>query len=101
MEGGASGEEGLGANGAWGRENGAATEWDRQPLEGETGKETEGETGGGAQPKEEEEEEEEEEQEEGEEEEDAPLKPFVVPSECGESRDVIDILFRKKRLYGL
>ncbi|XP_033992844.1 sodium/potassium/calcium exchanger 3 isoform X1 [Trematomus bernacchii] len=77
VEGGASGEEGLGANGAWGRENGAATEWDRQPLEGETGKETEGETGGGAQPKEEEEEE--EEQEEGEEEEDAPLKPFVVP----------------------
>ncbi|XP_010771257.1 sodium/potassium/calcium exchanger 3 [Notothenia coriiceps] len=81
VEGGASGEEGLGANGAWGRENGAATEGDRQPLEGERGKETEGETGGGAQPKDEEEEEEEEEegQEEGEEEEDAPLKPFVVP----------------------
>lgn len=99
MEGGASGEEGLGANGAWGRENGAASEGDRQPLEGERGKETEGETGGGAQP--EEEEEEEGEQEEGEQEEDAPLKPFVVPSECGESRDVIDILLRKKRLYGL
>ncbi|KAK5864722.1 hypothetical protein PBY51_015941 [Eleginops maclovinus] len=80
VEGGASGEEGLGANGAWGRENGAATEGDRHPLEGERGKETEGETGG-AQPKEEEEEEEEEqEQEEGEEEDDdAPLKPFVVP----------------------
>ncbi|KAI4818696.1 hypothetical protein KUCAC02_003998 [Chaenocephalus aceratus] len=77
VEGGASGEEGLGANGAWGRENGAASEGDRQPLEGERGKETEGETGGGAQP--EEEEEEGEEQEEGEQEEDAPLKPFVVP----------------------
>ncbi|KAK1904874.1 Sodium/potassium/calcium exchanger 3 [Dissostichus eleginoides] len=46
VEGGASGEEGLGANGAWGRENGAATEGDRQPLEGERGKETEGEREG-------------------------------------------------------
>ncbi|XP_074504774.1 sodium/potassium/calcium exchanger 3-like [Sebastes fasciatus] len=77
-EGGASGEEGLGANGPWGRENGTAAEGDRQPLDGEreTGKETGRETGGGAQLKEEEEEE--EEQEEGEEE-DTPFKPFVLP----------------------
>ncbi|XP_037636940.1 sodium/potassium/calcium exchanger 3-like isoform X1 [Sebastes umbrosus] len=77
-EGGASGEEGLGANGPWGRENGTVAEGDRQPLDGEreTGKETCRETGGGAQLKEEEEEE--EEQEEGEEE-DAPFKPFVLP----------------------
>ncbi|XP_068446466.1 sodium/potassium/calcium exchanger 3 isoform X2 [Clinocottus analis] len=77
-EGGASGEEGLGANGLWGRENGTASERDRQPLEEEKerGKETEGETGGGAQPKEEEEEE--EEQEEGEEEY-TPFKPFILP----------------------
>ncbi|XP_059201737.1 sodium/potassium/calcium exchanger 3 isoform X2 [Centropristis striata] len=75
-EGGASGEEGLGANGAWGRENGLAAEGDRQPQEGERGKETGGETGRGAQLKEEEEEE--EEQEEGEEE-DAPFGPFILP----------------------
>ncbi|GLD72367.1 sodium/potassium/calcium exchanger 3-like isoform X1 [Lates japonicus] len=75
----ASGEEGLGASGPWGRENGAvAAEGDRQMLEGdrERGKETVGETGGGAQSKEEEEEE--EEQEEGEEE-NAPFKPFILP----------------------
>lgn len=80
-EGGASGEEGSGANGPWGRENGTVAEGDAQPLEGERserGKETGGETGGGAQPKEEEEEE--EEQEEGEEE-STPFKPFVVPGE--------------------
>jgi len=35
-EGAASGEEGLGASGTWGRENGTAAEGDRQPLEGET-----------------------------------------------------------------
>ncbi|KAG8003990.1 Sodium/potassium/calcium exchanger 3 [Nibea albiflora] len=77
-EAGASGEEGLGANGAWGRENGTVAEGDTQPLDGEreSGKEMGVETGGGAQPKEEEEEE--EEQEEGEEE-DAPFKPFVLP----------------------
>ncbi|TKS72285.1 Sodium/potassium/calcium exchanger 3 [Collichthys lucidus] len=78
-EAGASGEEGLGANGAWGRENGTVAEGDTQPLDGEreSGKEMGVDTGGGAQPKEEEEEEEEE-QEEGEEE-DAPFKPFVLP----------------------
>ncbi|XP_042349285.1 sodium/potassium/calcium exchanger 3-like [Plectropomus leopardus] len=73
-EGGATGEEGLGANGAWGRENGTMAEGDRQPLEGERCKETRGEAGG--QPKEEEEEE--EEQEDGEEE-NTPFKPFVLP----------------------
>lgn len=79
-EAGASGEEGLGANGAWGRENGTVAEGDTQPLDGEreSGKEMGVDTGGGAQPKEEEEEE--EEQEEGEEE-DAPFKPFVLPGE--------------------
>ncbi|KAM9356997.1 sodium/potassium/calcium exchanger 3 [Symphorus nematophorus] len=77
-EGGASGEEGLGANGPWGRENGTVAEGDLQQLEGdrERGKETGGDRGGGAQPKEEEEEE--EEQEEGDEE-NAPFKPFVMP----------------------
>ncbi|XP_008278550.1 sodium/potassium/calcium exchanger 3 [Stegastes partitus] len=78
-EGGASGEEGLGASGPWGRENGTVAEGGRQMLEGERerAKETDGgETGGGAQPKEEEEEE--EEQEEGEEE-NTPFKPFVLP----------------------
>ncbi|XP_078117523.1 sodium/potassium/calcium exchanger 3-like [Sander vitreus] len=77
-EGGASGEEGLGANGSWGRENGTVAEGDKQPLEGERerGKETGGETGGVAHPKEEEEED--EEQEEGEEE-NTPFKPFVLP----------------------
>ncbi|KAK9518166.1 hypothetical protein VZT92_023479 [Zoarces viviparus] len=78
-EGEASGEEGFGANGPWGRENGTASEGDRQPLEEdkEGGKETGGETGGGVQPKEEEEEEEEQ-QEEGEEE-NTPFEPFVLP----------------------
>ncbi|XP_044061138.1 sodium/potassium/calcium exchanger 3-like isoform X3 [Siniperca chuatsi] len=78
-EGGASGEESLGANGPWGRENGTVAEGDMQPLDGERerGKETGGETGGGTQPKEEEEDE--EEQEEGEEE-NAPFKPFVLPA---------------------
>ncbi|XP_041800126.1 sodium/potassium/calcium exchanger 3 [Chelmon rostratus] len=77
-EGGASGEESLGANGPWGRENGTVAERDTQPLEEERemGKEMGGETGGEAQLKEEEEEE--EEQEEGEEE-SAPFKPFVLP----------------------
>ncbi|XP_031159292.1 sodium/potassium/calcium exchanger 3 isoform X1 [Sander lucioperca] len=77
-EGGASGEEGLGPNGSWGRENGTVAEGDKQPLEGERerGKETGGETGGVAHPKEEEEED--EEQEEGEEE-NTPFKPFVLP----------------------
>ncbi|KAM6952166.1 sodium/potassium/calcium exchanger 3 [Lycodopsis pacificus] len=76
-EGEASGEEGFGANGPWGRENGMASEGDRQPLEEdkEGGKETGGETGGGVQPKEEEEE---EQQEEGEEE-NTPFEPFVLP----------------------
>ncbi|XP_056295466.1 sodium/potassium/calcium exchanger 3-like [Pseudoliparis swirei] len=69
---GASGEEGLGANGLWGRESGTASEGDTPPLEEEKerGKETGGETGGAAQPKEE---------EEGEEEEDTPFKPFILP----------------------
>ncbi|XP_049442508.1 sodium/potassium/calcium exchanger 3 isoform X2 [Epinephelus fuscoguttatus] len=77
-EGGASGEDGLGANGQWGRENGTMAEGDRQPLEGERErvKEAGGETGGGVQPKEDEEEE--EEQEDGEEE-SAPFKPFILP----------------------
>ncbi|XP_070769126.1 sodium/potassium/calcium exchanger 3 [Enoplosus armatus] len=77
-EGGALGDEGLGANGPWGRENGMVAEGVAQPLEGERerGKETGGETGGSAQPKEEEEEE--EDQEEGEEE-NASFKPFVMP----------------------
>ncbi|XP_034739104.1 sodium/potassium/calcium exchanger 3-like [Etheostoma cragini] len=77
-EGGASGEEGLGANGSWGTENGTVAEGDKQPLEGERerGKETGGETGGVAHPKEEEEEE--EEQEEGEDE-NIPFKPFTLP----------------------
>ncbi|KAF7667634.1 hypothetical protein LDENG_00054620 [Lucifuga dentata] len=69
-EGGAAGEEGLGGNGSWGRENGTAAEGSRQPLEGD------GEQGGGAQPKEEEEEE--DEQEDGEEENSA-FKPFIMP----------------------
>lgn len=75
-EGGASGEEGLGAGGPWERENGTVAEGDRQILEGERerGKETGGETGGGAQP----EEEEEEEQEEGQEA-NAAFKPFILP----------------------
>ncbi|XP_069028000.1 sodium/potassium/calcium exchanger 3-like isoform X1 [Embiotoca jacksoni] len=78
-EGGASGEEGVGASGPWGRENGTAAEENGQTLEGEKeiGKEMEGETGGGAQPKEEEEQEEEEQEEGGEE--NAPFKPFAVP----------------------
>ncbi|XP_030252278.1 sodium/potassium/calcium exchanger 3 isoform X2 [Sparus aurata] len=77
-EGAASGEESLGANGAWGRENGVVAEGETQPLEGERerGKETGEETGEGAQPKEEEEEE--DDQEEGEEE-SSPFKPFVLP----------------------
>ncbi|XP_040904014.1 sodium/potassium/calcium exchanger 3 [Toxotes jaculatrix] len=77
-EGAASGEEGLGASGLWGRENGTVAEGDRQMPEGERerGKEIVGETGGGAQPKEEEEEEEEQEERE---EENAPFKPFVLP----------------------
>ncbi|XP_030000705.1 sodium/potassium/calcium exchanger 3 isoform X2 [Sphaeramia orbicularis] len=75
-EGGAAGDEG--ASGTWGRENGTVGEGDRQTLEGERerGKETGGETRGGAQPKEEEEEE--EEQEDGEEE-NAAFKPFSFP----------------------
>ncbi|KAM8733334.1 sodium/potassium/calcium exchanger 3 isoform 2-T2 [Acanthopagrus schlegelii] len=77
-EGAASGEESLGANGAWGRENGMVAEGEMQPLEGERerGKEMGGETGEGAQPKEEEEED--DDQEEGEEER-SPFKPFVLP----------------------
>ncbi|XP_070818917.1 sodium/potassium/calcium exchanger 3 isoform X2 [Chaetodon trifascialis] len=77
-EGGASGEESLGANGPWGRENGTVAEGDMQPIEEERerSKETGEETGGEAQPKEEEEEE--EEQEEGEEE-NIPFKPFILP----------------------
>lgn len=79
-EGAASGEESLGANGAWGRENGVVAEGETQPLEGERerGKETGEETGEGAQPKEEEEEE--DDQEEGEEE-SSSFKPFVLPGE--------------------
>uniref|UniRef100_A0A3Q1H2M1 Solute carrier family 24 member 6a n=1 Tax=Acanthochromis polyacanthus TaxID=80966 RepID=A0A3Q1H2M1_9TELE len=80
-EGGASGEEGLGASGPWGRENGTVAEGDGQTMDGERdrGKEMGGETGGEAQPKEEEEEE--EEQEEGEDE-NTPFKPFVLPGWC-------------------
>lgn len=78
-EGGASGEESLGANGQWGRENGTLGEGDSQPLEGdrERGKELGEATGGGAQLKEDEEE---EEVEEGEGE-NAPFKPFALPGE--------------------
>ncbi|TNN81885.1 Sodium/potassium/calcium exchanger 5 [Liparis tanakae] len=77
---GASGEDGLGANGLWGRESGAASEGDAPPLEEEKerGKEAGGETGGAAPPKEEEEEQEQEE-EDGEEEENTPFKPFILP----------------------
>ncbi|XP_034545114.1 sodium/potassium/calcium exchanger 3 isoform X2 [Notolabrus celidotus] len=71
-EGGASGDEGVGANGT-------VAEGNKQPPEGERerDKETVGESDGGAQPKDEEEEEEEE-QEEGDEE-NSPFKPFVLP----------------------
>ncbi|XP_025998944.1 sodium/potassium/calcium exchanger 3-like isoform X2 [Astatotilapia calliptera] len=77
-EGAASGEEGSGASGPWGRENGTAPEGERQPPEGELerGKETVGETCGGGQPKEQEEEEEEQEDQD---EENVPFKPFVLP----------------------
>ncbi|XP_070692869.1 sodium/potassium/calcium exchanger 3 [Pempheris klunzingeri] len=77
-EGAASGEEGLGANGPWGRESRTMAEGDMQPVEGDgESKDTGGETADGAQPKEEDEEE--EEQEEGEEE-NVPFKPFVIPA---------------------
>ncbi|XP_074529366.1 sodium/potassium/calcium exchanger 3-like isoform X2 [Halichoeres trimaculatus] len=69
-EGGASGDEGVGANGT-------VVEGNKQPPEVERDKETMGETDGGAQPKDEEEEEEEE-QEEGDEE-NALFKPFDLP----------------------
>ncbi|XP_060903943.1 sodium/potassium/calcium exchanger 3 isoform X2 [Labrus mixtus] len=71
-EGGASGDEGVGANGT-------VAEGDKPLPEGERerGKEAVGETDGGAQPKDDEEEEEEE-QEEGVDE-NAPFKPFVLP----------------------
>ncbi|XP_020500996.1 sodium/potassium/calcium exchanger 3 isoform X2 [Labrus bergylta] len=71
-EGGASGDEGVGANGT-------VAEGDKPLPEGERerGKEAVGETDGGAQPKDEEDEEEEE-QEEGVDE-NAPFKPFVLP----------------------
>uniref|UniRef100_A0A8C2WVD6 Sodium/calcium exchanger membrane region domain-containing protein n=1 Tax=Cyclopterus lumpus TaxID=8103 RepID=A0A8C2WVD6_CYCLU len=62
---GASGVDGLGANGLWGRESGTVSEGDMQPLEEEKERE---------QPKEEKE----EEQEEGEEEY-TPFKPFILP----------------------
>ncbi|KAF3693968.1 Sodium/potassium/calcium exchanger 3 [Channa argus] len=77
-EGGASGEEGLGASGPWERENGTVAEGERQMLAGERerDKEVGGQTDGGAQPKEEEEEE--DGQEEAQEE-NAPFKPFVLP----------------------
>ncbi|KAK2849039.1 hypothetical protein Q5P01_008873 [Channa striata] len=77
-EGGASGEEGLGASGPWERENGTVAEGERQTLEEdrERDKESGGQTGSGAQPKEEEEEE--DEQEEAQEE-TGPFKPFVLP----------------------
>lgn len=81
-EGAASGEEGSGASGPWGRENGTAPEGERQPPEGELerGKETVGETCGGGQPKEQEEEEEEQEDQD---EENVPFKPFVLPGKKG------------------
>uniref|UniRef100_I3JCL9 Solute carrier family 24 member 6a n=2 Tax=Oreochromis niloticus TaxID=8128 RepID=I3JCL9_ORENI len=77
-EGAASGEEGSGASGPWGRENGTVAEGERQPPEGERerGKETVVETCGGGQPKEEEDEEEEQ---ENQDEENVPFKPFVLP----------------------
>nr|XP_019954366.1 PREDICTED: sodium/potassium/calcium exchanger 3-like [Paralichthys olivaceus] len=77
-EGAASGEEGSGASGLRGRENGSVAEGDRQTLEGERemGKEVAVGTSGGALSKEEEEEEEEQEERE---EEDSPFKPFNVP----------------------
>lgn len=67
-EGAVSGEEGT----SWGRENGTGAEGDGQHLEGERGKETEGEQSG---------QQKEEEDDEGvvHEEEEAPFKPFVVP----------------------
>lgn len=79
-EGATAGEEGLGASGTWGRENGMGAEGDRQPMEGEREriKETGAEKAVVAKPKDEEEEE--EEQEEGEEE-NIPFKPFVLPGE--------------------
>lgn len=75
-EGGASGEESLGASGPWGRENGTLAKGDIRPQEGD--EERGGETGGGAQHKEEEQEEEEQEERE---EENAPFKPFILPGE--------------------
>uniref|UniRef100_A0A7N8Y4S4 Sodium/calcium exchanger membrane region domain-containing protein n=1 Tax=Mastacembelus armatus TaxID=205130 RepID=A0A7N8Y4S4_9TELE len=74
-EGGASGEDGLGASGPWERENGLVAEGDRQSLERErdSGKEIGRETGEGTQP------DEEEEEQEDREEENAPFKPFVLP----------------------
>ncbi|XP_069387399.1 sodium/potassium/calcium exchanger 3-like isoform X4 [Paralichthys olivaceus] len=77
-EGAASGEEGSGASGLRGRENGSVAEGDRQTLEGERemGKEVAVGTSGGAPSKEEEEEEEEQEEREDE---DSPFKPFNVP----------------------
>uniref|UniRef100_UPI0037E9AEBE sodium/potassium/calcium exchanger 3-like isoform X2 n=1 Tax=Semicossyphus pulcher TaxID=241346 RepID=UPI0037E9AEBE len=70
-EGGASGDEGVGANGTVAEGDGQLPEGER-----ERGKETVGETDGGAEPKDEEEEE--EEQEEGDDEK-AAFKPFILP----------------------
>ncbi|XP_075902483.1 sodium/potassium/calcium exchanger 3-like [Nelusetta ayraudi] len=84
-QGGASGEDGVGGNGQWRRENGTLTEGDGppqpRPEEEEEGGEEEGrelrkEAGGMAQLKEEDEDE--EDQEEGAEE-DAPFHPFILP----------------------
>lgn len=79
------GEDGVGANGQWRRENGTLAEGDRPPRpereeeEGEEeGREVRMETRRVAQLKEEDEEE--EDQEEGAEE-DAPFHPFILPGE--------------------
>ncbi|KAK0138564.1 Sodium/potassium/calcium exchanger 3 [Merluccius polli] len=84
-DGSAPGEEmGGGDGGPWANENGATSEGERQPLEGERARDREkdvgvgGEGAGGAQPKEEEEEEE----EDDEEEENVPFSPVAMPAGC-------------------
>ncbi|XP_054647800.1 sodium/potassium/calcium exchanger 3-like isoform X2 [Dunckerocampus dactyliophorus] len=74
-EGGAPADDGSGAGGEWGRENGSAAEADGQALDVErrVGKETGWEVGGGAK------EEEEDQETDGEEEENGAFKPFIIP----------------------
>ncbi|XP_019739833.1 sodium/potassium/calcium exchanger 3 isoform X2 [Hippocampus comes] len=78
-DGGASADDGCGAGGSWGRENGSVAEADCQPLDAgrREAKETGREVGdAAAQAKEEEEEEE----QEAEGDENAPFKPFIMPN---------------------